>query len=370
MTGQISRTSRVYRWPHLNVLPECELAAEALQAMGVEALCFPGWAPAVLALAVEQLSIRPGAALRFESRGGALRLRTFGGTHLPKHGPDYVTRVNASSLANSFCELCGRPGRPLQVHTLMSLCDVDWHLYRSYRTVRGVPLSEMTFPPRLPIAGSATAALVTIAVEFGKNVEGVPEGWADPALTALVDFAGIGVVAGDLTFESAESHLVAALSSPTDESRWRAIAKSLGARTAATCRDCGRRIPAGSDRVGRCGGCDALQRRGWHIVFPDSTPTNEKTRKETMDVPAFLAALPIGSVFTHANPREQPDSWVRVDELYYRRTYGWTKFTAADFADWGHAELTTPVDYSISQAEADRREADARRRPHTGEMGG
>ena len=91
---------------------------------------------------------------------------------------------------------------------------------------------------------------------------------------------------------------------------------------------------------------------------------------EREDVPAFLRALPILSVFTHATRGEQPDSWVKIDELYYRRTYGWPKFTAGDFANWSHVELTTPVDYSISQWEADRREAEARRRPHTGQMGG
>ena len=72
MTAQISNSSVVYPWPHLEALPECKLAAKALWEMGVTALCFPGWAPAILGLTTEQLAIRPGSNLIFEQRGGSL----------------------------------------------------------------------------------------------------------------------------------------------------------------------------------------------------------------------------------------------------------------------------------------------------------
>ena len=84
--------------------------------------------------------------------------------------------------------------------------------------------------------------------------------------------------------------------------------------------------------------------------------------KELMDVPSFLLALPIGSVFTHGNPNSQPDSWVKIGDDRYRRTYDWIQFRAINFSSWEHVELTEPVPYSISQAEADRREAAERNR--------
>lgn len=75
-----------------------------------------------------------------------------------------------------------------------------------------------------------------------------------------------------------------------------------------------------------------------------------------MDVEAFLNALPIGAVFTHANPRVMPDSWVKVGPDTYRRTYDWIIFSTSDFArTWTYAELTDPVPGSIDQEEADRR---------------
>jgi hypothetical protein len=80
--------------------------------------------------------------------------------------------------------------------------------------------------------------------------------------------------------------------------------------------------------------------------------------------------MPILTIFTAAVPGTQPDSWVKVDADSYRRTYSYRRFTAADFATWTHVELTTPVDYSISEAEAARLEAAARRRPRITEMGG
>ena len=87
------------------------------------------------------------------------------------------------------------------------------------------------------------------------------------------------------------------------------------------------------------------------------------------DVPSFLRALPIGATFTHGRTDRLPDSWIKIDGVHYRRTYDWVRFTADDFAAWTHVELTEPVDYSISQAEADRIEAEARRRPPRTEMG-
>lgn len=88
-----------------------------------------------------------------------------------------------------------------------------------------------------------------------------------------------------------------------------------------------------------------------------------------MDVPDFLRALPVGAVFTHASPDEQADSWVKIGEDTYRRTYHWVRFTAVDFSSWTHAELTEPVDYSITQEEADQQEAEVRSRPGPREMG-
>lgn len=40
-----------------------------------------------------------------------------------------------------------------------------------------------------------------------------------------------------------------------------------------------------------------------------------------------------------------------------------------DFASWTRVELTEPVDYSITQEEANRMEADERSRPGPREMG-
>lgn len=88
-----------------------------------------------------------------------------------------------------------------------------------------------------------------------------------------------------------------------------------------------------------------------------------------MDVPAFLHSLPVGSVFTHARPDQQPDSWVKIGEDTYRRSYDWVRFAAEDFNSWTHAELTEPVDYSITQDEADQMEARVRARPGPREMG-
>ncbi|MFF1876589.1 hypothetical protein [Leifsonia sp. NPDC058230] len=88
------------------------------------------------------------------------------------------------------------------------------------------------------------------------------------------------------------------------------------------------------------------------------------------DVPAFLAALPVGAVFTHGTPGKQPDSWIKTGRDSFRRTYHWVRFTADDFADWTHVELTTPVSYSITQEEADKLETEARAKPPRTEMGG
>lgn len=88
-----------------------------------------------------------------------------------------------------------------------------------------------------------------------------------------------------------------------------------------------------------------------------------------MDVPAFLRTLPVGAVFTHASPNQQADSWVKIGEDTYRRTYSWIRFQADDFASWDHVELTEPVSYSITQDEADEMEARARSRPGPREMG-
>lgn len=88
-----------------------------------------------------------------------------------------------------------------------------------------------------------------------------------------------------------------------------------------------------------------------------------------MDVPEFLRELPIGAVFTHARADQLPDSWIKISDDTYRRTYDWVRFGADDFSSWTHAELTEPVDYSVSQAEADEMEAKARRRRRRREMG-
>lgn len=90
---------------------------------------------------------------------------------------------------------------------------------------------------------------------------------------------------------------------------------------------------------------------------------------QQMDVPAFLRALPVGAVFTHASPNQQADSWVKIGEDTYRRTYSWVRFGADDFASWTHAELTEPVSYSITQEDADRWEAEVRKSPGPREMG-
>lgn len=92
--------------------------------------------------------------------------------------------------------------------------------------------------------------------------------------------------------------------------------------------------------------------------------------RDKEDVPAFLRALPIGATFTHAEPGQQPDSWVKIGDDTYRRTYHWVRFTADDFDTWTHVELTEPVPYSISQPEADEQEAVERRRRRPPEMGG
>jgi hypothetical protein len=83
---------------------------------------------------------------------------------------------------------------------------------------------------------------------------------------------------------------------------------------------------------------------------------------ESVNVPEVLGRLPVGAVFTHANPDIMPDSWVKVGKDSYRRTYDWLTFSAADFKTWNHVELTEPVDGSITQEEADQREAIARSR--------
>jgi hypothetical protein len=89
---------------------------------------------------------------------------------------------------------------------------------------------------------------------------------------------------------------------------------------------------------------------------------------EPMDVPEFLRSLPAGAVFTHGRVNEQPDIWVKFGDRY-RRTYSWVLFEAEDFRSWTHAELTEPVHYSITQAEADAMEAAVRRRRGPREMG-
>ncbi|MGF3917067.1 hypothetical protein ACQX8W_14970, partial [Staphylococcus aureus] len=61
---------------------------------------------------------------------------------------------------------------------------------------------------------------------------------------------------------------------------------------------------------------------------------------ENMDAPAFLRALPIGEVFTHASTNQQPDSWIKIGPDTYRRTYHWIRFLAEDFESWTHVELT------------------------------
>lgn len=91
---------------------------------------------------------------------------------------------------------------------------------------------------------------------------------------------------------------------------------------------------------------------------------------DRVDVVAFLRSLPDGSVFTHANPNVLPDSWVKIAENRYRRTYDWIEFETLEFKSWEHAELTEPIEGSFDQAEADRRSAVERRRPPRTEMGG
>lgn len=54
-----------------------------------------------------------------------------------------------------------------------------------------------------------------------------------------------------------------------------------------------------------------------------------------------------------------PDSWVKVGADLYRRTYDWLTFSADHFAYWSHVELTDPIDCSITQQEANRRERKA-----------
>lgn len=75
-------------------------------------------------------------------------------------------------------------------------------------------------------------------------------------------------------------------------------------------------------------------------------------------------------MFTHARPDEQPDSWLKVDVDAYRRTYSWVRFSAKDFASWTHVELTKPVDYSITQEEADAMEKRVRDEPGPREIRG
>lgn len=92
---------------------------------------------------------------------------------------------------------------------------------------------------------------------------------------------------------------------------------------------------------------------------PDSFP----------DVPSSFGRCR-SELFTHGNPNALPDSWIKVAADRYRRTYDWLQFCASDFASWTHVELTEPLPFSISQEEADRREAEARIRPPRNEMGG
>jgi hypothetical protein len=87
-------------------------------------------------------------------------------------------------------------------------------------------------------------------------------------------------------------------------------------------------------------------------------------------VPAFLRQLPIGAIFTHATAGQMPDSWVKVNELKFRRTYDYRLFEAIDFESWTHVELTEPIPGSIDQEEADRRMDAALRKPPRREMGG
>lgn len=75
------------------------------------------------------------------------------------------------------------------------------------------------------------------------------------------------------------------------------------------------------------------------------------------DVPAELRKLPVGAVFTHGRTDLLPDSWIKVAENTYRRSYDWVRFTADAFATWPRVELTDPIPGSITQAEADAREA-------------
>lgn len=87
-----------------------------------------------------------------------------------------------------------------------------------------------------------------------------------------------------------------------------------------------------------------------------------------MDVEKYLRELPIGSVFTHADPSVLPDSWVKVDTDGYRRTYDWIQFRAADLArTWKHAELTEPIPGSFDEEEAERRREEEMSRDRDGD---
>ena len=360
MTTQISNPSVVYPWPHLEALPECALAAKALWEMDIKALCFPGWAPAILGLATEQLAIRPGASIVFEQRGGSLRVHTSGGTPVSPCGVDYLPIPGINRTVRTCCEVCARPGaKSFEGGSSMVLCDVDIHLRRTAQVVRDVQVSEMSFSPRLPITEVAANALATLSTR--SPALSVPaEGWSPAVLTAVTHLGGLGIIDG-LTFAVVDDALQLNLATNVRDDRVDRIAESMTRQAAVTCRHCGRKLP---DRSGTCSGCRRLQERGWHV---EPGGDADATREEVL---AFLQALPVGGVFTHATPGQQPDSWVKVAENNFRRTYGFRSFELWEFASWTHVELTEPVEGSIDQAEADRLAAEARHRPPRTEMGG
>jgi hypothetical protein len=98
-----------------------------------------------------------------------------------------------------------------------------------------------------------------------------------------------------------------------------------------------------------------------HVTLTERGEDPKEELMDSMDVVAFLRGLPDGAVFTHATPGRLPDSWVKVGTRY-RRTYDWIEFEDWQFASWAHAELTEPVEGSISQTEANRLAAAARHR--------
>lgn len=74
-----------------------------------------------------------------------------------------------------------------------------------------------------------------------------------------------------------------------------------------------------------------------------------------MDVVRVFRSYPVGTVFTDPDPKQLPDSYVKISPTTFRRTYDWIEFGEWALKNFKRIKTTTPVPGSFDQEEADRR---------------